>query len=173
MTRILVAYASKNGSTEAVARSIGRTLRDAGHHADVCDAAAATDIDRYDAVILGGSLYMGRWHADARTFLKRHRAELAERALAVFALGPVTLEADKVAGSRKQLDKALEQLDIAPQLVRIFGGAVDPAKLHFPFSRMTQTDARDWVEIEAWAHEVGLHFSDELETEHAMAVTSK
>ena len=154
MTRVLVAYASKNGSTAEVARSIGVTLSDAGHHVDVRDAAVATDVDCYDAVILGGSLYMGRWHADARSFLRRHRAALETRALSVFALGPVTLEEDKVAGSRKQLDKALEQLGVAPQLVTIFGGAVDPAKLHFPFSRMTETDARDWVAIEAWAHEV-------------------
>ena len=61
----------------------------------------------------------------------------------------------------------------------IFGGVVDPKKLHFPFSRMTQTDARDWVEIEAWAHDVGLGFSDDLHGEpvelrsRATAATSK
>ena len=160
MTRTLVAYATKHGSTEEVARSIGDLLRDAGHHVDIRDAAVVADVAEYDGVILGGSLYMGRWHADARAFLRRHRAALGERPLAVFALGPLTLEEEHVAGSRKQLDKALAHLGVSPQLVTVFGGEVDPEKLHFPFNRMPKTDARDWSEITAWANEVALRFAD-------------
>ena len=160
MTRTLVAYASKHGSTEEVARWIGSYLRDAGHGVDVRDAAAVTDADPYHAVILGGSLYMGHWHADARAFLRRHRAALVERRLAVFALGPLTLEEGQVAASRKQLRKTLTHLDVQPQFVTVFGGVVNPEKLRFPFSRMSQTDARDWSEIEAWAGEVDVGFAD-------------
>jgi hypothetical protein len=40
----------------------------------------------------------------------------------------------------------------------VFGGVVDPTKLHFPFSRMPQSDARDWDAIAAWASET----ADEL-----------
>jgi menaquinone-dependent protoporphyrinogen oxidase len=102
---------------------------------------------------------MGRWHADARAFLRRHRAALEERGLAVFALGPLTLDDDKVAGSHQQLEHALRQLGVYPQFVTIFGGVVDPEKLRFPFSHMPTTDARDWSEIEAWAGAVaaGIH----------------
>lgn len=160
MTRTLIAYATKHGSTEEVARSIGDLLRDAGHHVDIRDAAVVTDVDKYDGVILGGSLYMGRWHADARAFLRRHRVALEERPLAVFALGPLTLEEEQVAGSRKQLDKALAHLEVSPQLVTVFGGEVDPEKLHFPFNRMPKSDARNWSEIAAWANEVALRIAD-------------
>jgi menaquinone-dependent protoporphyrinogen oxidase len=154
MSHTLVAYASKHGSTEEVARAIGDVLRDSGDHVDIRDAAGVIDVEPYDAVILGGSLYMGRWHADARSFLRRHRAAIEGRPLAVFALGPRTLEDDQVAGSRKQLDYALSQLDVVPQLVTIFGGVVVPEKLRFPFSRMPEADARDWQEIRRWAGEV-------------------
>ena len=41
----------------------------------------------------------------------------------------------------------------------IFGGVVDPAKLHFPFSHMDATDARDWDAIHTWADEVTERFS--------------
>ena len=160
MTRTLVAYASKHGSTEEVARWIGSYLRSEGHDVDVRDAALVPDVESYDAVIVGGSLYMGRWHADARTFLRRHRAALEARALAVFALGPLTLEVDQVAGSRKQLENALTHLGVHPQFVAVFGGVVDPKKLHFPFNRMPATDARDSSEIEAWADEVAVRFTD-------------
>lgn len=165
MTGTLVAYASKHGSTEEVARAIGSYLRDAGHDVDIRDAAAVTDVEPYDCVVLGGALYMGRWHADARTFLRRHRAALAERALAVFALGPLTLEDGQVAGSRKQLGKALRHLGVNPHFVTVFGGVVEPEKLRFPFNHMPKSDARDWSEIEAWAGEVALGFRDYVPAE--------
>ena len=165
MTRTLVAYASKHGSTEEVARVIGSFLRDADHHVDVRDVEAVSDVEPYDAVVLGASLYMGRVHGGARTFLRHHRAALEERPLAVFALGPLTLEEEQVAGSRKQLDKALEHLAVEPQLVTVFGGVVDPKQLHFPLNRMPKTDARDWSEIQAWAGDVAHRFSTPVHAE--------
>ncbi len=80
--------------------------------------------------------------------------------VAVFALGPLTLEVDQVAGSRKQLENALTHLGVYPQFVTVFGGVVDPEKLHFPFNRMPQVDARDSQEIRRWAGEVAVHFAD-------------
>src|SRR5258705_197527 len=83
--------------------------------------------------------------SDARQFLARHRAELARTPVAVFAMGPQTLEAKDVAASRGQLEQALaREPDVQPVSVAIFGGVVDPAKLHFPLSRMPASDARDW-----------------------------
>jgi len=125
-----------------------------------CRAAeVVTDVDSYDAVVVGGSLYMGRWHADARRLLRRHRTALEGRPLAVFALGPLTTEEQQVADSSDQLNDALARLGVHPWFVTVFGGVVDPAKLRFPFNRMPQTDARVWPEIEAWATQLGARFS--------------
>ena len=159
MTRTLVAYASKHGSTEEVARAIGECLREAGHDVDIRAASAVTEVDSYDAYVIGGSLYMGRWHADARRLLRRHRAALEGRPLAVFALGPLTTEERHAADSRDQLNNALARLDVHPSFTAVFGGVVDPAKLRFPFNRMPHTDARVWPDIEAWATQVGARFS--------------
>src|SRR5207249_454038 len=74
---------------------------------------------------------------------------------AVFAMGPRTSSEDDLAGSRKQLDHDLAKLpELEPFSIAIFGGVVDPAKLHFPFNRMAASDARDWDAIEAWALEL-------------------
>lgn len=163
MTRTLVAYASKHGSTQEVAAAIAACLRAAGHDVDLlsAEAAAVAGPDGYDSVVIGGSLYVGRWHADACRFVRRHHAALDRLPLAVFALGPRTLDAEDVAGSRKQLAGALKRLGIEPRIVTVFGGAVDPAKLHFPFNRMPETDVRDWQAIDAWAAEVGSMISEE------------
>ncbi len=162
MRRTLVAYGSRHGSTREVATAIAADLRAAGHDIDLLSAGAAVVAgpDGYDSVVLGGSLYTGRWHADACRFVRRHHATLGRLPLAVFALGPRTLDADDVASSRKQLDGALKRLKIEPELVAIFGGAVDPSKLRFPLSRMPQSDARDWQAIDAWSEEISVMISD-------------
>ena len=113
MKRTLVAYGSKHGSTKEVATAIAADLRAAGHDVDLLSAGAAVvaGLDGYDSVVIGGSLYLGRWHPDVCRFMRRHRTALGRVPLAVFALGPRTLDTADVASSRKQLDAALERLE--------------------------------------------------------------
>jgi menaquinone-dependent protoporphyrinogen oxidase len=154
-TPVLVAYATKAGSTREVADAVARTLREHGLEADVRPAAEVGTLATYGAVILGTALYTGRVHRDARRFLRSHRAELTERPLAVFAMGPKTLADEEVAASRAQLDRALAaHPELRPDPVAIFGGVVEPAKLRFPFNHMPASDARDWDAIRAWADQV-------------------
>jgi menaquinone-dependent protoporphyrinogen oxidase len=157
---VLVTYASKHGSTREVAESIAETFRREGLCVDVHEAAVVEDVASYDCVLLGGALYMGRLHPDARRFLRRHRAVLAARPLAVFAMGPQTLSEHDVAGARRQLDRALAAVpEVHPLAIAVFGGVVDPGQLRFPFNRMPASDARDWNAIETWAEEVATAFA--------------
>lgn len=152
---ILVAYASKHGSTREVADAVAGRLRDHGWTVDLREVAAVQDVNQYGGVVLGAALYMGRPHADARTFLRHHHAALATRPLAVFAMGPGKGEEEQIAGSRKQLDRALHRFDdIEPAVEAVFGGVVDPGSLHFPFNHMPASDARDWEAIQRFADEV-------------------
>jgi menaquinone-dependent protoporphyrinogen oxidase len=161
---LLVAYGTKHGSTIEVAEAIAAELRESGREVDVAAAADVGELDDYGAVVLGGALYMGRLHQDATGFLKRHRHALQEIPLAVFAMGPKTMAEADVAASRKQLDHALAAVqELTPVAVAIFGGVVDPSKLHFPFKRMPASDARDWDAIGAWSREVSALFANELE----------
>jgi len=165
--RVLVAYATKRGSTREVAESVAATLRAEGLDAECRPAAEVEDLDGYAGVVLGGALYMGRWHADARDFLKRHRRTLVPLRLAVFAMGPRTLAESDVEESRQQLDNALAMVpELEPVSVAVFGGVVDPAKLRFPFNRMPASDARDWDAIHAWAQDV----AKQLQVEDAVAL---
>lgn len=157
---ILITYATKHGSTRQVAEAIAGALDAQGFGVHVESAADVHDLNTYDGVVLGTALYMGRPHADARRFLKRYHKALSAIPVAVFAMGPVTTGTDDIAGSKKQLDRALATVsDITPISTAIFGGVVDPAKLHFPFSRMEASDARDWDIIDTWARELGAAFS--------------
>jgi menaquinone-dependent protoporphyrinogen oxidase len=150
---ILVAYASRYGSTREVAETIARTL---GGESKA--AADVKDLAGYDGVVLGGGIYMGRWHKDARGFVHRFRHELGELPVALFALGPVDEEAGHWVSAKRQFDAAVAKLPVEPLDTRLFGGAVDPAKLHFPFNHMPAADVRDWDVVREWAEELAARF---------------
>ena len=157
---VLVAYATKRESTHEVADAVAARLRELGYEVDVRPAAEVGTLAPYGAVVVGGALYAGRWHRDARRFLARHRDELRPVAIAVFAIGPLKLEPKDVEGSRRQLDHALaKEHDLEPVSVAIFGGVIDPAKLRFPLSRIEAADARDWDAIRSWADEIAGRFA--------------
>ena len=88
MSDILVAFATKAGSTEEVAAAIADTLRKSGN---IVDLRRARDVrepaSRWGCIVLGAPIYSGRWHRDAHRFLKRHRGELERVPVAIFGMG--------------------------------------------------------------------------------------
>jgi len=151
---VLVAYASRHGSTREVAERICEAIQSTGVRAHLRPAAGVDDVDGYGGVVLGGALYMGRLHRHAHRFLRRHADALAGRPLAVFASGPTDDEPDHWRESREQLDAALSRYDLDPVAVQVFGGRVDPSQFHFPLSRIPAGDSRDWDAIEAWGRSI-------------------
>ncbi|GAP16060.1 flavodoxin [Longilinea arvoryzae] len=84
MSKILITYSTNSGSTAEVAAAIAAELNQAGHTAEVKPIAQAADLSAYDAVVIGAPMIFG-WQAAARSFLKRHAAELAPKKVALFA----------------------------------------------------------------------------------------
>lgn len=160
---ILVAYATKHGSTQEVAEVIAATMRKHALEVEVRPASEVRTLDRYSAVVLGAPLYTGCWHKDASRFLKRHHTALSERPVAIFALGPRSNAEEERRGSREQLDRALVKASwLAPVAIEVFGGVIDPTKLRFPFNRMPASDARDWEAIRTWANNLATQFQPAL-----------
>jgi menaquinone-dependent protoporphyrinogen oxidase len=152
MTRVLVAYASKYGSTEEVARYVGAALRDRGAACAVMPVDEVDEAFSYDLVVLGTGLYMGRMHREARRFLTRHHEALEKLPFAVFAMGPLSGEEAEKEKVRPHLQRGLDRYpELEPVSAEIFGGVIDPEKLSFPFSHMPAGDHRDWDEIRDFA----------------------
>jgi menaquinone-dependent protoporphyrinogen oxidase len=167
-TRVLVAFATRYGSTQEVAQEVGAALREAGLVVDVRPLSEVRSLTAYEAVVVGAPLIMFRWHKDAHSFLARQRDALIQRHVAIFALGPVHEPHDEQEwrDSRMQLDKALEQYTwLKPMSVEIFGGKYDPEKLGFPLKMMAgkepASDIRDWTAIRAWAGSLATRLQDE------------
>ena len=86
---VLVAYASRHGSTRGIAERIAERLRADGLDAVARPASEVTDASRYDAFVVGAAAYMFHWLKDAITFVRRNRALLAERPTWLLSSGPI------------------------------------------------------------------------------------
>jgi menaquinone-dependent protoporphyrinogen oxidase len=151
---ILLAYASRYGSTQEVAETIAAALREAGVEVDTRPMQEVTTLDNYDAIVLGAALYNARWHADAHQFLVRHQAALTQRPVAIFTLGPLSTSDAAKRNSRRQLDKELAKYPwLRPAAVEIFAGKYDPSKPGMGFFErlLPARDYRNWAAIRAWA----------------------
>ena len=161
MARILVAYVSKKGSTAEIAQAIGKELRAAGHVVDVTETGSVTSMAGYDAVIIGGPMYMGKMVGDTGKFVRRHYVRLEKLPVAEFIVGLAPVSKDPVTDleyAQKALRASLSPLQ--PVAETVFAGKLDPAKLSWLQRWMTEKvkspvgDFRDWTAIAAWAREL-------------------
>ncbi|MGW3944387.1 flavodoxin domain-containing protein [Streptomyces phaeochromogenes] len=154
---VLVAYGTTNGSTAEIAEAVAKVLREDGLTVDVLPARSVASVASYEAVVVGGSVYAGRWQKDARRFLRHHRRALAGRPLWMFSSGPLDASASErdippVPGVKR----AMVRLDAKEHVT--FGGCLEEGAKGFIARKIISSgkggDFRDFTEIEAWAKRI-------------------
>ena len=58
---VLVAFASKHGSTQGIADRIAEKLRQLGKEAEARPVEAIKDLRSYQAFVIGSAVYYGSW----------------------------------------------------------------------------------------------------------------
>lgn len=155
--KILVAYATRNGSTAEIASAIGKELQAAGYDVDVAEMKTVTTLDSYSAVVIGAPVYMGSLVKEAGAFVGRHRNSLIKLPVAAFAVGlaPKNPDPKAVEEVKKALHASL--VPLKPVAETVFAGRLDLDKLSFIQRKMAELvkspvgDFRDWDAIAAWA----------------------
>jgi menaquinone-dependent protoporphyrinogen oxidase len=159
--KLLIAYASKCGSTGEVAEAVGRVLCGSGLAADIERVQDVKDLSGYRAVVLGTAIRMGKPLSEMTDFAKKNRSALSALPVACFHVG-MSMREDTAANREKaqQSLAPLLQSIPAPAAVGLFAGKVDYSKLapifRWMFSQdksgdMAEGDWRDWDAINAWA----------------------
>jgi menaquinone-dependent protoporphyrinogen oxidase len=152
--KVLVAYATKMGSTASIAAVIGSELRAAGHQVEVHEIGAVLAVSEYDAVIVGSAIYQGRWRPEAVRFLRDHERQLRNRRVWLFHSGPIGRSKNQDQTTPPDVARLARLIEAAP--VRTFAGELQADAITTRESRRTGLDhligdSRDWPKIRAWA----------------------
>lgn len=159
--KTLVAYATRAGSTEGVARAVAETLRGVGVETDLKPVSEVRDLSPYGAVVLGSAIRVGKPLSEAVRFARANRDELRKLPMALFAVC-MTMGEDTEA-NRAEVEGYLVPLKeiVEPVDVGLFAGVIDTGKLGCLLGAIfavacrvkgiEQRDYRDWDKIRAWA----------------------
>jgi menaquinone-dependent protoporphyrinogen oxidase len=161
---ILVAYASKAGSTAEVAVAIGEVLRERGYGVDVKPIQENPTVDGYQAVIVGSAIRMGNWLPEAVAFVKKNQDRLRQMPTAFFTCHRLNTGDDEASRQTREAYTAPVRQILTPEAEVFFSGEMDYTKLKFvdrtlakAVEKATHTpagDYRDWSKIRAWAETV-------------------
>ncbi|MBV9791338.1 MAG: flavodoxin domain-containing protein [Chloroflexi bacterium] len=156
---ILIAVASKHGSTREIAQAIAEDLRAKELVVDLREAGEIASIDGYDAVMLGSGIYAGSWLPEAKHFAETQRTELARLPVWLFSSGPLGDDPQPHDDPQKL---AAPLGDVVVRDHRIFVGKLDRQNLGFGERLIARVvgvpegDFRDWDAIHAWAGEIAV-----------------
>src|SRR5712691_4487962 len=126
---ILVAYASKHGSTQGIAERIAEKLRQLEKEAEARPVDTVEDPGSYEALVIGSAVYYGSWLKEATEWVRRNQAVLAQRPVWLFSSGPLGTDIKDAEQQPKEMAEFRKAIATRDQ--RIFFGALDHNKLSF------------------------------------------
>jgi menaquinone-dependent protoporphyrinogen oxidase len=153
---VLIAYASRHGSTRDIAEVIADELRNDGHRVTAGPAELVLDLLDFDAIVIGSGVYMGHWLPAARAFVERFQSELSGLPVWLFSSGPLGNQAAAAPGDIESLSLLMNVQDHT-----VFHGSLDPSTLGLAermvvrLVRAPSGDYRDWNEIRGWSFLIG------------------
>jgi menaquinone-dependent protoporphyrinogen oxidase len=162
--RVMVACASRHGSTEGIAEAIAERLHQLGHDAVAVRVSDVKELNGAEAVVLGSAVYAGSWMKEATEFAEAHAGTLSDMPLWLFSSGPLGTEVHDEEEQPRQLADLTETLQ--PRAHRMFFGALDRDKLGFGERMMMKAvkapegDFRDWSAIAGWADEIAAELAE-------------
>ena len=88
MTKILIGYGTTEGQTARIADHLAEAVRSHGLEAQALDLKESKDVglEGYDAVIVGGSIHMGKHEEYVVDFVRKNRATLEGLPSAFFSV---------------------------------------------------------------------------------------
>lgn len=118
MSRSLVVFASRYGSTKDVARAVADGLG-----AELVNVLDHPDIEPYDLIVLGSPIYSGTYLPAMQRFLRHNKELLAQKKVAAFITAAADMQV-QVGLTGEEDERLFTQQDFADGLARLSGGHV-------------------------------------------------
>lgn len=163
--KILVAYASRFGTTREVAEAIGETVAQAAHIAvETKWVGDVTSLDGYDAAVIGSAIQYDKWLPEATEFVLTHQNKLSQMPVAYFfTCMTLAKRTDKTERQAQKYADVLHNLSnqVTPLDIGRFAGSLTYRKLPMHLrlilravvflARIKEGDYREWQLIRSWA----------------------
>lgn len=155
--KILVSAGSKHGATGEIANSIAETIAERGFDVTVAKPEEVTEIESYQAIVLGSAVYAGHWTDAAKDLAQRIAATDPKPAVWLFSSGPIG-DPPKPEEDPVDVSEIIEVTSAREN--RVFAGKIDKSKLSFGEKaimiavRAPEGDFRNWEEITGWARAI-------------------
>jgi menaquinone-dependent protoporphyrinogen oxidase len=150
--RVLIVYGTSRGGTAGLAHMVAEAFVAQDIVADVGSANEVDSFEDYNAVLVGGALYNGRWHADASWFVERNLQDLRAVPSWFFSSGPLDDSASSGAlAPVPQVQELARRADIRGHMT--FGGYLAPRSsglLSALLSWGKPGDYRDRRQVDEW-----------------------
>lgn len=157
---VLVAYASKAGSTMEISQAIAGELEKRNFTVDIGPIKQMTVLKDYDYVVIGSAIRMSAPMPEVIEFIQQNQSLLHTIPTAFFAVHLANLADDEVSSKARlaYLDSIRPLLSLSHEA--FFAGVFDPSKLSFIeglMGKMMQSpagDFRDWDAIMGWGQSI-------------------
>jgi menaquinone-dependent protoporphyrinogen oxidase len=157
--RILIAYATRTGSTVDVAAAIGEKLSERGFTVDVKPIKDKPTPEGYQAVVIGSAINGAQWLPEAVKYVEDHQNALKQTPVALFCVHIMNLGDDESSKKKRlaYLNKVRALID--PVDEGYFAGmGMDPEEqsgfirwFYRTFKVGPEGDCRNWDDIRGWA----------------------
>lgn len=168
--KVLICYGTRYGSAGEIAENIGEILRNRGATVEVVNLKKekVKNLEKFDVVIIGSGIQMGKWTKEPLKFLKKNRETLSRKKIALYVSCMSAAEQEKCTQARiDYLDTVIASFpEIEPVSMGLFGGLLDPSRGNFMTKKIMQAlmtefteegeefpervDLRDWEQIRIW-----------------------
>lgn len=161
--RLLVAYASRAGSTAEVAEKVGETLKGLGFDVDIRSVKEVTSVDEYGGIIIGSAVRMFKLLPETIKFAKKFKEAIKDKPVAYFIVC-LLMKDDNEKTRSQALEYLKPLLEIKePVSIGLFGGKMDYSRLPFIWrilfkGKIPEGDFRDWQKITDWANSLSEKF---------------
>ena len=167
---MLIAYATRFGSTHEIASAIAHELTSAGLTAHAAETGSGLVPEDYDAFVIGSPLYGGKWLASAGLFAAIMAERINGKPVALFSVGTLLLKnpergrAEHTEFIESLIEVARDSVGLNVVADAVFSGYFDRSNLPLCLriiDRLVPTpqgDHRNWPEIRAWSKSLAPKF---------------
>lgn len=178
MTKVLILFGTRFGSTQEVCERVANILDDKGIQTltlnlEDSTSRAAANLEEFDGLIIASGIRAGKMTKETRNFIDANSDYLKamNMPLGFFVSSGMATTPEKIARFREEyIGEYLDQYDIEPDIYDVFGGVIDlstDSNLGFFAKKMVKeiseqdpkikpnnkNDLRDWEQIRGFAEE--------------------